>query len=67
MPMNAGERVPRGLYRVCWSSVVGHGAGRGRPLPKDVADFVAHDESLAHPLRRYWVEECCDTPVAAAE
>lgn len=48
----------RSLYRVCWSSVVGHAGGHGQPLPWHVAEFVAHDEALAHPLRIYWLEEC---------
>lgn len=46
------------LYRVCWASVVGTGYGQGRPLPRDVAEFMAHDEGLADPLRTYWVEKC---------
>lgn len=52
------HRHPRAMYRVCWMSVVGRGGGRGQPLPRNVAEFVARDEALANPLRRYWVEEC---------
>lgn len=46
------------LYRVCWESVTGDCQGRGRPMVKDLAEFVAHDEELGQPMRRYWVEAC---------
>lgn len=45
------------LYQVCWKSVVGQTMGRGRPVPRNVADFMARDESLANPLRSYWIEQ----------
>ncbi|GAB3456850.1 hypothetical protein [Insolitispirillum peregrinum] len=48
------------MYRVCWASVVGGAYGQGRPMPRDVAEFIAYDESLAHPLRTYWLEQCPD-------
>lgn len=44
------------LYQVCWKSVVGSAVGRERPVPRYVAEFVAHDEALANPLRSYWIE-----------
>lgn len=44
------------LYQVCWKSVVGSAVGRERPVPRYVAEFVVHDEELANPLRRYWIE-----------
>lgn len=55
-PMN--RRPEPTLYRVCWASVVGGAYGQGRPLPREVAEFIAYDESLAHPLRTYWLEQC---------
>jgi hypothetical protein len=39
-------------------SVVGKAGGHGQPLPRHVAELIAHDEALAHPLRTYWLEEC---------
>lgn len=48
------------LYRVCWASIVGEGQGHGQPMVRDLAEFVVHDEELAHPMRRYWVEPCPD-------
>jgi hypothetical protein len=51
-------RAKRALYRVCWMSVVGKAGGQGSPLPRHVAEFIVHDEALAHPLRTYWLEEC---------
>lgn len=47
---------PQVLYQVCWKSVVGGAVGRERPVPRNVAEFVARDEALANPLRHYWVE-----------
>ncbi len=44
------------MYQVCWKSATGEGVGRGRPVPRNVAEFMVRDESLANPLRRYWVE-----------
>jgi len=59
----------RHMYRVCWASMVGRACGQGRPLPREVAEFVVHDEELAHPMRRYWLEVCDEArpvaPVAA--
>jgi hypothetical protein len=45
------------LYSVCWSSIVGQGTGRERPMPRDVAEFFLRDERLANSMRRYWLEE----------
>lgn len=59
-PLSAATLAKRALYRVCWASVAGNAAGQGRPLPRHVAEFVIHDEALAHPLRTYWLEECTD-------
>jgi hypothetical protein len=58
--VSAATLAKRALYRVCWSSVAGNAAGQGRPLPRHVAEFVIHDEALAHPLRTYWLEECTE-------
>ncbi len=51
------------LYRVCWTSVVDdtQTQGHGRPMARDLAEFIAHDEELGHPMRRYWVEACPDS------
>lgn len=46
------------LFRVCWASIVDDCQGRGRPMVRDLAEFIAHDEELAHPMRRYWLEAC---------
>ncbi|MGC2856432.1 hypothetical protein ACM64Y_13240 [Novispirillum sp. DQ9] len=56
--LNTTSSPPQGLYQVCWKSVVGEAVGRERPVPRYVAEFMARDEALANPLRRYWVERC---------
>jgi len=48
------QTVP--MYRVCWASIVTGARGRSRPLPREVAEFVAHDEALGTTMRRIWIE-----------
>lgn len=47
------------LYRVCWTSILGQGAGQSVPMSREIAEFVARDEALSNDMKRFWVE-CCD-------
>lgn len=61
--MNSGmtDRHTSHLYRVCWESVVGRCGGRGAPMSRETAEFVAYDEALANSMYRFWVEACASS------